>query len=33
MEGEATDLIAFTIAIIFLLAFSAQNRMSSPQTT
>jgi hypothetical protein len=31
--AEATDLIAFAFAFIFLSAFSAQNRMSSPKTT
>jgi hypothetical protein len=31
--GEATDFIAFAVAIVFLLRFQPKNRMSSPKIT
>jgi hypothetical protein len=31
--GEATDLIAFAIAVVFILHFQPKNHMSSPKST
>jgi hypothetical protein len=31
--GEATDLIAFVVEVVFFLRFQPKNRVSSPKTT